>query len=224
VEGSCECGNEPSDSVKRWEVPEWLHNWQLLKKGSATRESEWVEGYININVWRFRSYRWQVESCLLHWCTAWTVYRLTFSAVSRECFDPCTRSQLALLLSDYWRTESKTTPIAEGDEATSWCKFFFQLLTLKYHYIYLNDAMHDSYCCATRPFTVTAYVVRLCSVLPWKVKVKAIPVTGCGGPQDCETSRLQHFLDSRLTDGGEVVSLTRQPSVTPGKIPGTHFC
>jgi hypothetical protein len=43
----------------------------------------------------------------------------------------------------------------------------------------------------------------------------AIPVAGCGGPQDCETSRLPHFLDSRLTDGGEVVSLTRRSSFTP---------
>jgi hypothetical protein len=34
-EGSCEHGNEPSVSIKRWEVLEWLHNWQLLKKGSA---------------------------------------------------------------------------------------------------------------------------------------------------------------------------------------------
>jgi hypothetical protein len=32
------------------------------------------------------------------------------------------------------------------------------------------------------------------------------------------------FLDDRLTDGGEVVSLTRRPSFTPPrKIPGTHF-
>jgi hypothetical protein len=30
--------------------------------------------------------------------------------------------------------------------------------------------------------------------------------------------------DSRLTDGGVVVSLTRQPPFTPLKIPGTHFC
>jgi hypothetical protein len=35
VEGSCEHGNEPSDSIKCSEVLEWLYNWQLLKKGSA---------------------------------------------------------------------------------------------------------------------------------------------------------------------------------------------
>jgi hypothetical protein len=28
-------------------------------------------------------------------------------------------------------------------------------------------------------------------------------------------SNLQHFLDNRLTDGGEVVSLTRRPPFTP---------
>jgi hypothetical protein len=35
VEGSCEHGDEPSGSLKCWEVPECLHNWDLLKKGSA---------------------------------------------------------------------------------------------------------------------------------------------------------------------------------------------
>jgi hypothetical protein len=35
VEGSREDGNELSGSVKCWEVLERLHNWQLLKKGSA---------------------------------------------------------------------------------------------------------------------------------------------------------------------------------------------
>jgi hypothetical protein len=29
-------------------------------------------------------------------------------------------------------------------------------------------------------------------------------VTGSGGPQGCETSRLPHFLDSLLVDGSEV--------------------
>jgi hypothetical protein len=32
------------------------------------------------------------------------------------------------------------------------------------------------------------------------------------------------FLDNRLTDGGEVVSLTHRPPFTPRKMPGTHFC
>jgi hypothetical protein len=31
-------------------------------------------------------------------------------------------------------------------------------------------------------------------------------------------------LDNRLTDCGKVVSLTRPPSFTPRKNPGTHFC
>jgi hypothetical protein len=30
-----EYGDEPSCSIKCWEVFEWLHNWGLLKKGSA---------------------------------------------------------------------------------------------------------------------------------------------------------------------------------------------
>jgi hypothetical protein len=55
-------------------------------------------------------------------------------------------------------------------------------------------------------------------------KVKLSLVTGSGGPLGCETSRLPHFLDKWLTDGGEVVSLTRRPTFTPMKIPGNHFC
>jgi hypothetical protein len=40
-----------------------------------------------------------------------------------------------------------------------------------------------------------------------------------------ETLRFPHFLDNWLTDGGEVVSLTRWPPFThPRKIPDTHFC
>jgi hypothetical protein len=34
-EGSCEHGDEPSGSLKFWEIPEWLHNWQFFRKGSA---------------------------------------------------------------------------------------------------------------------------------------------------------------------------------------------
>jgi hypothetical protein len=32
---SCEHGDEPSGSLKCREVLEWLHNWRLLRKGSA---------------------------------------------------------------------------------------------------------------------------------------------------------------------------------------------
>jgi hypothetical protein len=35
LEGSCEHGDEPSGSIKCWEVLEWLHNCWLLKKGST---------------------------------------------------------------------------------------------------------------------------------------------------------------------------------------------
>jgi hypothetical protein len=57
-----------------------------------------------------------------------------------------------------------------------------------------------------------------------KAKGKSIPVTGRGGPYGCEMLRLPHFLDNRLTDDGEVVSLTRRPTFTTRNIPGTYFC
>jgi hypothetical protein len=44
---------------------------------------------------------------------------------------------------------------------------------------------------------------------------KPIPVIGREGPQSCETSRLSHFLDNRLTDGGKAVSLMCRPPFTP---------
>jgi hypothetical protein len=52
---------------------------------------------------------------------------------------------------------------------------------------------------------------------------KAIPVADRGDPEGCETLRLPHFLYNRLTDGGEVVSLTRRPPFTLIKISVTHF-
>jgi hypothetical protein len=59
----------------------------------------------------------------------------------------------------------------------------------------------------------------------WHIKKgKATLLTDRGGAQGCETSRLPHFLDNRLTYGGEVVSLTHRPPFTSRKIAGTHFC
>jgi hypothetical protein len=57
-----------------------------------------------------------------------------------------------------------------------------------------------------------------------KGKGKAIPVTHHGSPQGCEMSRLPHFLDNWLTDGGKAVSLTCQMPFTSRNIPGAHFC
>jgi hypothetical protein len=45
-----------------------------------------------------------------------------------------------------------------------------------------------------------------------KEKGEAIPVTGRRASQGCETSRLPHFLNNRLTDGGEIVSRTPRPA------------
>jgi hypothetical protein len=58
---------------------------------------------------------------------------------------------------------------------------------------------------------------------------EAMPVTGLGGLEGSEMSRIPHCLDSRLIDGGKVVSPTHRPHFTPQKlffykISGTHFC
>jgi hypothetical protein len=49
----------------------------------------------------------------------------------------------------------------------------------------------------------------------FRKKGKSIPVKGRGGPEVYETSRLPHFVDNRLSDDGEVISLTRRPPFTP---------
>jgi hypothetical protein len=55
VEGSCEHGNKPSASIKCWEFLEWLHNGQLLKKGSAPWVSEWLSEWTTINLIQAKS-------------------------------------------------------------------------------------------------------------------------------------------------------------------------
>jgi hypothetical protein len=49
-------------------------------------------------------------------------------------------------------------------------------------------------------------------------KYKAIPVTGHGGPYGFEKLRLPHFVDNRLTNGSEVVSLKRRLHLLPERI------
>jgi hypothetical protein len=45
--------------------------------------------------------------------------------------------------------------------------------------------------------------------------VKAISVTGHGGLKGCEMSKTPHFLDNWLSDGSDVVSLTRKLRFAP---------
>jgi hypothetical protein len=72
--------------------------------------------------------------------------------------------------------------------------------------------------------TLCEYNVEFCDVKAGGKKGKTVPVSGRGVPEGCEMSRLPHFLDNPLTDGGEVVRLTHRPPFTHRKIPGTHFC
>jgi hypothetical protein len=54
-EGSCEHGDEPSGSIKCWEVLEWLYNWRLLKKGSALLVSKYVSVGVRTEFFWLRS-------------------------------------------------------------------------------------------------------------------------------------------------------------------------
>jgi hypothetical protein len=65
-------------------------------------------------------------------------------------------------------------------------------------------------------------LLRLHNVI-WGKKGKAMPVTGHGGPQSCET-RLSYFLGGCLKDGSEIVGLWSQPPFTLMTISSTHFC
>jgi hypothetical protein len=78
--------------------------------------------------------------------------------------------------------------------------------------------------CVLKHRTDYKHAIKKSKVVRGKKRGKAILVTGPGGSQGRETSRLQHFRENRLTDGGEVVYLMRQLPFTPRKIAGIHFC
>jgi hypothetical protein len=50
------------------------------------------------------------------------------------------------------------------------------------------------------------------------ISKKRLPIKGRAGLNGGDVSRIPHFVDIRLTDGGEFVSLRRRPSFTPRKI------
>jgi hypothetical protein len=82
--------------------------------------------------------------------------------------------------------------------------FCLKLLRLLLKFVSTNKR-HDKHCLVCNNY------IRLYAYIKGKTG-KAVPVTSCG------TSRLPHFLDSRLTDGSQVFSLTRRPAALyPGR-------
>jgi hypothetical protein len=82
-----------------------------------------------------------------------------------------------------------------------------------------NTSRDEPYC--PKGMNISQYLV---SYFLFK---KLLPVTDRGDLQGCEMLRIPHCIDSRLTDGGKVVSLTRRPRSTSQKhfsTSGTHFC
>jgi hypothetical protein len=43
-------------------------------------------------------------------------------------------------------------------------------------------------------------------------RYETVPLRACGGPRGCEMSRLRHFIDIRLRDGGKFFSFTSRSS------------
>jgi len=55
------------------------------------------------------------------------------------------------------------------------------------------------------------------------VKAKAVLLQAWSGPEVSRKLRFPDFM-TEAQDGGKVVSLTHGPPLSPGNIPGTHFC
>jgi hypothetical protein len=84
-------------------------------------------------------------------------------------------------------------------------RMFFKKRSLYFYNVKLKNAIHFI-SCKRESFQLSDLKSK---------KGKAIPVTDRGGPEGCEWSRLPHFLESRLTDDGDVVNLTRRTPFTP---------
>jgi len=52
---------------------------------------------------------------------------------------------------------------------------------------------------------------------------KAVPLQARSGPTGSMKLRFPDFMTT-AQDGGKVVSLTHRSPLSPGNIPGTHFC
>ena len=54
-------------------------------------------------------------------------------------------------------------------------------------------------------------------------KGKAVSLRSWSGPEGTKKLRFPHYMTT-AQDGGKVVSLTHQPPLPQGNVPGTHFC
>jgi hypothetical protein len=90
---------------------------------------------------------------------------------------------------------------------------------------YADDAINFPTKAGTETFLLISQIVTCLFIVNYckGKKGKSIPVKGRGGPKGCEPSRFSHYIDNRLTDCGEVVSLMRRPPFTPRNSPGAHF-
>jgi hypothetical protein len=94
----------------------------------------------------------------------------------------------------------------------------------------LSSSVHVAYIASHRKFFLLHYIQVLCQYRLCKPDHAYLTYLmlqrqlGHLNVRNLDQARLPHFLDNRLTDGGEVVSLTRRPPFIPRKIPGTHFC
>jgi hypothetical protein len=88
------------------------------------------------------------------------------------------------------------------------------LCVFRYHgYLvgFTIETLPCGYCCVVRVRICVCCFMIMNAGWWGKEDMKKSSVTSRGGPWGCETSRLPHFLDNLLTDGGEVVSLARRP-------------
>jgi hypothetical protein len=110
------------------------------------------------------------------------------------------------------RTQDPGFPASEDSACLRSLGYFDRTVLIYVHTIFKMEIFLSCIFC-TVPLKISA--LHFLFVL---IKGKGIPVTDRGGPLGCETSKLPHFLDNRLTDGDEAVSLTRRPPLLPGKL------
>jgi hypothetical protein len=78
--------------------------------------------------------------------------------------------------------------------------------------------------CSSKNHVIEDVLQMMCNTYILSKVSKAIPVSGLGGLKGCKILRIPHCLDTQLTDGSKVVSLTVLYSLkTLFFVCGTYF-